>query len=1291
MRTTTVKASNRFLALLLSALLAVSFLPAAALSALADDEGEGGTVAHDLSPYIQSLTVVGDPATVADGDNVTISFSWLIDGEVHGGTDVFTYQLPANFAMEADSTGPVSKGKGGETIGTYTVNTSGLVTISYNDSYNTNRQTTANTMEITGVAKYIVDGEDQYIRFVWANGSTTVEVTNPGDFTVKKTAVKLYHNGLTSNTSVVRSTVTIQSRLGTNEPFTITDKFAAVQFLDADTFAYNAASFTLVDGNGVSYPVFPVISGNTFTITNVPALPAGGKYTLTYDINVQQSDNLSETYASIVNLVSVTSGVTKSDSVTVKYDKVIRKYSVEYINASQTQRWQVQIYTNGTNLAGYTLTDTANMPIAYEEKNGVKTPRIELVAYDTSGTQVAKYDSSIFTFSDSDKTFSFTFPDVSNIRYWAITAYSAVEGDAGTSFTATNTATVTTPDGDESWSATASNSGVIQGETSVEKTADGIGERTEDYFPLFWTNTIIYSDAVNKTAYEHSDRIAPAEIRRGTVWDRASYADDHYGIATEIYASIVDTLELTVQNDDGTTETISFAEASARGTVTVEFAKLESGNDSRDVGYTDSETHVKSCYITFGGGLKPLAVKYSYNTRFSTEHYATGTQWRFMNRLGAETKWSEPRQYLTEEVPAGGSVSKQLWLWGEVWTEAGRTIDYDYTDDGKKRDEADKGVLTYRLLATPAEGSTTMTVTDQLPEGVSLVAGSVKAGSYRANTNDSIYTWTDNADFGYTYDADARLITFTFENLGTSLAYVADSQVAVISYQVKVDEDFATLEGAEISSDGSSFTATKDFTNLATNGDATDDITVTMTRTQQVLVKEGKQVTQGGAYTSRVHYTVQVNPDALDLLEGSDTLELTDTFSSDRLDLALDAQSITLTDAATGEVVAPQSLHVNQPEETTSGEYTGTTQSFIIGVADGTAYVLEYDVIADKQDGASAPTSGEFYNEIVLEGFAQGDVTVTVQGLNVRASSNHAGMTLVKVDENNNTVYLEATFALDKYNPATGEFESVQTFTTAVDPQNPGFNFDYFGMDCALLGNTLYRITEVTQPEGYELDETPFHFIVKGNIEDVRSGTIASTELTATTDDEAKALAGAPEGLEIELLDATDDSYFEITNALLPEPEPEPVRIAKVDANTGEELDGAHLQILDKDGTVVFEWDSVAGEPQVIEGLAAGIYTLRETSAPEGYMVCEDATFELAEDGSVSGYENISEDADGNLVLLVKNTPEEQEDPKEPEDPKDPEKPEVPKTNDPTRTSVLAMMFVSAAGMGLLIRRRVRE
>ena len=73
------------------------------------------------------------------------------------------------------------------------------------------------------------------------------------------------------------------------------------------------------------------------------------------------------------------------------------------------------------------------------------------------------------------------------------------------------------------------------------------------------------------------------------------------------------------------------------------------------------------------------------------------------------------------------------------------------------------------------------------------------------------------------------------------------------------------------------------------------------------------------------------------------------------------------------------------------------------------------------------------------------------------------------------------------------------------------------------------------------------------------------------------------------------------------------VEMSKVDI-AGDELEGAKIQVLDKEGNIVDEWVS-GKEPHKIKNLVEGeMYTLHEEVAPEGYVVATDITFEVTAD-----------------------------------------------------------------------------
>lgn len=133
-----------------------------------------------------------------------------------------------------------------------------------------------------------------------------------------------------------------------------------------------------------------------------------------------------------------------------------------------------------------------------------------------------------------------------------------------------------------------------------------------------------------------------------------------------------------------------------------------------------------------------------------------------------------------------------------------------------------------------------------------------------------------------------------------------------------------------------------------------------------------------------------------------------------------------------------------------------------------------------------------------------------------------------------------------------------------------------------------YTLKEIAAPDGYVIaTDIKFTVDIYGNV------TVENVESTATSEN------GNP------LVVMVDDTTK--------------VQISKQDITTREELPGAAIQIVDKDGKIVEEWISTT-EPHFIEAklIAGEKYTLHETAAPDGYVIANDVEFIVNPDGTVT-------------------------------------------------------------------------
>ena len=150
------------------------------------------------------------------------------------------------------------------------------------------------------------------------------------------------------------------------------------------------------------------------------------------------------------------------------------------------------------------------------------------------------------------------------------------------------------------------------------------------------------------------------------------------------------------------------------------------------------------------------------------------------------------------------------------------------------------------------------------------------------------------------------------------------------------------------------------------------------------------------------------------------------------------------------------------------------------------------------------------------------------------------------------------------------------------------------------------------------------------------------------------------ESIAVEL-DKTDVDLEDIANSQTV------VHFSKVEAETGEELPGAVLELYAPDGSLLDTWET-SDIPHVIPGLPVGEgYILREVTAPEGFEVAEDVTFNVEDTTEIQ-----------TITMEDEKTPDQ---PDEPEEPETPDEQDEPTPSVPQTGGSRAVIWVS----GLLI------
>ena len=197
----------------------------------------------------------------------------------------------------------------------------------------------------------------------------------------------------------------------------------------------------------------------------------------------------------------------------------------------------------------------------------------------------------------------------------------------------------------------------------------------------------------------------------------------------------------------------------------------------------------------------------------------------------------------------------------------------------------------------------------------------------------------------------------------------------------------------------------------------------------------------------------------------------------------------------------------------------------------------------------------------------------------------------------------------------------------ASDPDARSFTFEDSGTNSAVTDfeyvfvdkPTIVEVTKSSLTTGEELEGAQLQVTDEnGNVVDswvsemephVITGLVVSKTYTLTETLPAPGYVTA-ESIRFTIADTGDIQPVEMKDDVTK------VYVSKTDLTGKEELEGATLVILDSDGNIMERWTST-GEPHYIEMLPIGTYILREESAPSGYTVAEDVTFEVTDTAEI--------------------------------------------------------------------------
>ena len=541
------------------------------------------------------------------------------------------------------------------------------------------------------------------------------------------------------------------------------------------------------------------------------------------------------------------------------------------------------------------------------------------------------------------------------------------------------------------------------------------------------------------------------------------------------------------------------------------------------------------------------------------------------------------------------------------------------------------------------------------------------------------------------------------EGLKTGEEYTLHETVAPEGYTVTTDTTFTIDEKGKVTSTGSTTTDEEGNTVLLVE-DAKTKVSVSKTDIAdgkelegahiQILDSEGNVVEEWDS-TKEAHeieglktgvtYTLKetVAPDGYTVtsettftIDEKGKVTSTGSQTEDGTLLINDAKtriSVSKVDIADGEEIAGATIQIVDAEGNVVEEWVSTEEAHVIeGLKTGVEYTLKETAAPDGYTVAAETTfTIDEKGNVTTTASVSSDGTLLVEDAKTKISVSKVdiadgeeleGAHIQIIDSEGNVVEewdstkeaheIEGLKTGEEYTlreTVAPEGYTVTTDTTfTIDEKGNVTSTGSVTEDGVLLvedEKTKISVSKVDIADGEELEGAHIQIIdSEGNVVEEWDSTKEAHEIEGLKTGEEYTLREtvAPEGYTV-----TTDTTFTIDEkgnvtstgsvtedgVLLVEDEKTKISVSKVDIADGKELEGAHIQIIDKDGNVVEEWDSTK-EAHEIEGLKTGEeYTLRETVAPEGYTVTTDTTFTIDEKGKVTSTGTISEDG----VLLVED------------------------------------------------------
>ena len=1008
----------------------------------ADDVSTAAETVKSLDRHITSVTFqkeigtgsntqwtdIPEGETVKDGDTIQLVVEFNLPyGAFPSGSGTMTYQLPGGLKLDKKiETDWIIDAVTGKSMGTYSIDTNGLVTMNFTGigsgaAFDGKLTFKAKADLATATGDKISFGNNMELQVTQKDPDLHVEKgfaekvmwsDEKGDFYIHWKVTVTTKNGSGSLVDIwdelpqgyLPSSFDPDNSKG---PVSIT-RYDAAGTVKPLTGEYNKTYELSPDGKKLSY-------------TDLPELQAGEKYELRYVTKITAED-LEKAKANNTSIVMFNTANAKAGEIKRSKDEQVSFLNTLIekkgnLNSSGLIDWTVTIKAphnyNGGFLKDYVLTDQILQgdvdivgSIAIRSNNG-KTDTITQDEFN-KGYKLSKVD---------DNAYEYT-----------VTYQTTAPASGGT---VKNQAKITRKDGEKKIEFAANASVDVQvGQWSRTKTHN----RTENDI-AYWNLSAV--NVAGADHFELTDTIGNTTDSSGTV-----LPDRHYAIASELQKAIEKGLTLTLTDNS----TLNYEQAQDYLTITY----LDASNN--EVEASDKNTPVLSFTIAVkkaenGGSIavRQMVLK-DVPTHEVRSDKPGNADWTFTNNAkimqGGNIKASDS----AEDVYRSSVFEKSVAIDGkrDEYITDDTTVNYDDVKDQK---------LLYRIrLVTTGTETGEILIKDALPTGTELTVNGDKIRLYVDNEQRSWYPadrWSLDK-----YDKQTNMLVVHVYGCNDGKQHVIE-----LWYEVsfKNDSRWKDLLTSDIT-----------YTNKAEWGDKSAAIKTTVHKNISPLIKTGEQLKdKNGNWTNNVTYTVIINP-AAQKLGTIGTLKLRDEakiirgnsfyghnvrlyyYEHDKYEHDKDVSSLTQ--------VKEGLYHIDAPEP----DYW-----LCMTVPDGTALLLQYDIEFDPGNF----TDPKLSNTVQLEGVAQG----TAEDVNFKTNESSVQITrgqlvIHKMDAETSKFLPDAEFTIDSYNKNLGAFEKFMSGTTDA---NGELTFSITSAEQTLSPNVLYRLTETKAPDNYILDSTP--------------------------------------------------------------------------------------------------------------------------------------------------------------------------------------------------------------------------